>query len=83
MECSELFDKSEKSLGQDQDEGLECCRSKGDSQEFMFLLTRCYHDMDRGPLNYLIIPSNSTPGTFSTQLLRLIRQKYWSTILLV
>ena len=28
-----------------------------------------YH---RGPLNYLIIPSISTPGTFSTQILRLI-----------
>ena len=42
------------------------------SHEFLFLLTRCYHDMDRGPLNYLIIPSISTPGTFSTQILRLI-----------
>ena len=42
------------------------------SHEFLFLLTRCYHDMDRGPLNYLIFPSISTPGTFSTQILRLI-----------
>ena len=40
--------------------------------EFLFLLARCYHDMDRGPLNYLIIPSSSTSGTFSTQILRLI-----------
>ena len=36
------------------------------------ILTRCYHDMDRGPFNYLISPSSSTPGTFSTQILRLI-----------
>ena len=42
------------------------------SHEFLFLLTRCYHDMDRGPLNYLIFPSISTPGTFSTQILLLI-----------
>ena len=35
-------------------------------------LTRCYHDMDRGPLNYLISPSISSPVTFSTQILRLI-----------
>ena len=42
------------------------------SHEFLFLLTRCYHDMDRGPLNHLIFPSILTPGTFSTQILRLI-----------
>ena len=37
-----------------------------------FLLTQCYHDMDRGPLNYLNIPVRSTSGTFSTQILCLI-----------
>ena len=31
------------------------------SHKFLFLLTRCYHNMDRGPLNYLtlIIPAQT------------------------
>ena len=51
-----------------------CCGVVGLLAECEFYVTSffCLHDMDRGPLNYLIIPSISTPGTFSTQILRLI-----------